>query len=129
MKAAKACSGKCGGGFCRGDKPRVWVVAACEGMISLFEKQASGQISLIPGSSDVFPSMEEFRAMLVTAEGEHKLDQLVIVGAKGDIAWMHTALPAPVAKYVTAEIEYPLIAGWFRRPLHLALALERVFSA
>jgi hypothetical protein len=63
------------------------------------------------------------------ADENHTLDQLIIVGAKSDIAWMHTALPAPIAQHITAEIEYPLMSGWFKQPPQLANALEHVFAA
>lgn len=98
-------------------------------MVSLFEKQADGHVALLPQSQGgVFSSMETFRNALALADENHTLDQLVIVGSKGDIAWMHASLPTPIAKHVAAEIEYPLISGWFRQPPHLAQALERVLA-
>lgn len=130
IRAASACSGKCRGDGCGSKTPRVWVVAACEGMVSLLEKQEDGHLDLLPEEGGgVFASMEAFRDRLVAAESRHELDQLVIVGARADIGWMHMMLPASVAGRVAAEIEYPLVAGWFRQPSHLEQALGHVLSA
>ena len=89
-------------------------------------------MSLLPqGDNVLFPSMEDFQKTLTVADEVHALDQLVIVGARNDIAWMHAAMPARVAKHVAAEIEYPLVAGWFKQvpKLHsLTQAIERVLT-
>lgn len=99
-------------------------------MISLFEKQPDGHIALLPqGENGVFPSLGNFQSTLIAADENHVLGQLIIVGAKGDIAWVHASLPQAIAKHVAAEIEYPLMSGWFKQPPHLAQVLEQVFSA
>lgn len=120
------------GGAC-GKPPAVWVVAACGGMISLFEKQAGGHLALLPcGGEAVFPSMESFHTILKQAEAEHRLEQLVLVGSANDIAWMHHSLPPTIAHHIAAEINYPLVSGWFREPAPLqglAGALKQLFSA
>ena len=131
IKTAKACSGKCmGSGACGNNQPRVWVAAACDGMVSLFEKQSDGHIALLPqAQSAVFSSVQLFQEALANADHAHMLGQLIIVGAKSDIAWMHASLPAAIAHHVAAEIEYPLMSGWFKQPPQLASALEKVFAA
>jgi hypothetical protein len=128
----KACSGKCKSGGCR-TTPRVWVVAACEGMISLFEKNAKGALaSMSQDGNAVFASLDAFRKSLDTAEYDHSFDQLVIIGSSSDIAWIHASLPQSAMRHIVAEIEYPLMAGWFKQPLplpNLTHALEGVFAA
>lgn len=79
----------------------------------------------------VFPSLESFLGYMTQAIERKRLDQLVIVGAENDIAWVHAALPDALAKHVAAEIKYPLLPGWFTEaaPLpHLTQALEPLFS-
>ncbi len=111
-------------------QPNILVVAACEGMISLFEKHQDGHVALLANvESNVFSKMEEFHNILIAADENQSLGKLIIVGAKGDIAWMHAALPSAIAIHVAAEIEYPLISGWFKQPSHLAYELEQVLSA
>lgn len=131
LTATKACSGKCtGGGACGNKTPRVWVAAACDGMISLFEKNPDGHLALLAGQERaIFSSMEDFQHALLAADNHKRLDQLVLVGAKGDIAWVHTALPTGITTHIAAEIEYSLMPGWFKQPPQLAHVLERVFAA
>ena len=128
----KACSGKCKNGGCTG-APRVWVVAACEGMVSLFEKTADGNISPKPqGKQVVFSSLGHFQQSINNAEQTKAFDQLVIVGGAGDIAWLHSLLSQDAASYIAAEIKYPLLANWFKEPFpmpHLTKALQSVFAA
>lgn len=132
ITANKACSGKCKSGMC-GDTPRVWVVAACEGMISLFEKDTRGVIAPMPqGDQAVFSSLDAFQKSMDNAEHAHAFDQLVIIGSNNDIAWIHASLSAPATRYIVAEIEYPLLPAWFKQPLplpNLTHALEGVFAA
>ncbi len=126
-----ACSGKCSNA-CGSSPLRVWVAAASEGMISLFEKYTDGRLQSLAQAESVFPSMEAFQNALMAGEKTHALDQLILVGSRNDIAWIHAALPISLAKHVAAEIEYPLMSGWFRQtpPLqHLTHALEHVFFA
>lgn len=130
IAANKACSGKCKGSGC-GGASRVWVVAACEGMISLFEKDPQG--ALAPAShlpQGVFASLEQFQRHIEEAEQAHAFDQLVVIGSSNDIGWIHASLPEPAMRHIVAEIEYPLLPAWFRQPLPtLTHALEGVFSA
>ncbi len=126
---AKACSGKCLKGGC---KPRanVWIVAACDGMMSLLEKQADGHLTLIPqGESLVSSSIDSFREYLSHATETSSYTQLVMIGAPNDISWMRAALPDNAAKYIVAEIKYPLLPQWFRQPplKSLTQALEQIF--
>lgn len=116
-----ACSGKCRGGTCRKGAPRVWVVAACGGMVSLFAQGDDGSLSA-PGDTAVFSSLDRFRHSIDEAEGRHAFDQLVIVGSRSDIAWVHAALPSAAEHHIMAEIEYPLLPGWFRQDQSQQLA-------
>lgn len=101
-------------------------------MISLFEKNPDGHLSPLPqGDTPIFSSIDDFRNTLVDAEAKHQLHQLIIVGGATDLAWMHSALPAPVAGHIAAEINYPLMAEWFRQAPEmrgLAGALEYVLN-
>ncbi|NBX03001.1 MAG: hypothetical protein EBR02_02830 [Alphaproteobacteria bacterium] len=130
MQAPKACSGKCMGSCAKAS--RVWVVAACEGMLSLFEKKKDGHLRLMPQSDhSLFPSLEVFRDMLLSAEERNLFDQLIIVGSGNDIAWVQMSLPSIVSKRIVAEIQYPLVVGWFRQGEalpQLTQALENVFT-
>lgn len=132
LPLAKACSGKCKADACR-SVPRVWVLAASEGIIGVFEKNLQGELQLgRMGAQSVFYSLEDFQKAVVTAEAGHNIDQLVIVGSGNDIAWLHAALPQPATRHIAAEIEYPLLSGWFKQPMpltQLTQALEQVFSA
>jgi hypothetical protein len=127
----KACSGKCKNGVC-GSVPRVWVVVACEGMISLFEKDMQGILVPMPQSDQaVFASLDQFQKSIEKAEHAHAFDQLVIVGGSNDIAWIHASMPQSATRHIVAEIEYPLLSAWFKQPLpllNLARALESVFA-
>ncbi len=128
---AAACSGKCKSGGC-GKSPRVWVVAACEGMVSLFAKDASGAFALVEDAPQrVFATIEQFQQSLDDATHEKKFDQIVIVGSSNDIAWVHCALPACTVGHIAAEINYPLLSGWFKEPApmpHLSQALQGVLA-
>lgn len=110
----------------------MWVVAACEGMISLFEKTPAGALALrAEGGGPVFSSLEEFQRSMDRAEQVHAFDRLIIVGSGSDIAWVHSTLPEAMARHIAAEIKYPLLPAWFRQaaPLSgLTHALESVFT-
>lgn len=125
--ANKACSGKCKDGVCP-SSPRIWVLAACGGMIALLEKGPQSKLApLSHGESVVFASLEEFQHTMNTST----FDQLVIVGSKGDVAWVHASLPPTATPRIAAEIEYPLLPAWFKQPLpmgQLTHALENLFS-
>lgn len=129
--SSKACSGKCKS-TCS-SAPRVWVVTACEGMISLFEKDVQGKMHPLHGlDSAVFSSLEAFQNAIEKAEDRHRFDQLVIIGSGGDIAWVHASLPSSATRHIVAEIEYPLLPAWFKQPQplpSLARAIEGVFNA
>lgn len=126
---AKACSGKCKGGGC-GSAPKVWVLAACEGVIALFQKQADGHLSPLSDGHG-WLGAEGVRDRLVEASQSSAFSQLVLVGSASDIAWTQASLPASVSQHIVAEIEYPLLSGWFKAPSHisrLTQALEHVFE-
>ena len=115
IAASKACTGKCkGGGACH-NAPRVWVVAACEGMISLFEKDMEGTLlPILQNDQGVFASLDQFQKSIDKADRAHAFDQLVVVGSSNDIAWLHASLPQSATRHIVAEIEYPLMAIWFK---------------
>jgi hypothetical protein len=108
----------------------VWVVTACEGMIALFEKKKDGSFApRISEGSAVFPTVEQFQQAIRDADG---FDQLVIIGSSNDMAWIHTSLPPAATGRIAAEIEYPLLAAWFKQPpplAQLAQVLSTLFSA
>jgi len=110
----KACSGKCKGSGQCGGVPRIWVVAACAGMVALFEKKPGGHLSLLPQAGrPVASSLEGFAHHLAAAADDKKFDQLLLVGSANDISWIRHTLPQQASRSVSAEIEYPLVAGWF----------------
>lgn len=115
-----------------GSVPRIWLVAACEGMVSLFEKDMRGKILPVHMvNQPVFASLDQFQKYIDKADHDHTFDQLVIIGSNNDIAWIHASLPISATRHIAAEIEYPLLAAWFKQPLplqHLTQALERVFD-
>ena len=122
-----ACSGKCRAGGCA-SAPRVWVAAACDGMITLLGKRPGGELVVLPGDEQgIFGSIDDFRRHMESAEAAHQFDQLIVVGSAGDIAWVHSSLPQQAERLITAEIKYPLLSQWFREPPrlpHLTQALN-----
>lgn len=126
----KACSGKCKSSSCS-NAPRIWVVAACEGMISLFVKSEHGILQSPPDKNRIFSSLEGFQHFVSNAEMEQAFDQLVIVGSSNDIAWIHASLPATATRFIVAEIEYPLLPAWFGSSgiSKLPQALQHLFQA
>lgn len=131
ITVAKGCLGKCKGGGACFNVPQVWVLAACEGMISLFEKDAKGALLQVSAHEKaVFASLDEFQKFIDKAEMAQAFDQIVIVGGGNDIAWIHASLPQSAMRHILAEIEYPLMPGWFKEAglSQLANALKNVFS-
>lgn len=127
MPFQKACTGKCKNGTCR--KPRAWVVAACDGMFSIFEKNEAGVALLkYKDKHAVFSSAERFQQIVEEKSAAHPFDQLVIVGSPEDIAWAHSSLPPNVANYITAEIKYPLHSNWFEEPFALPQLTTAIHS-
>jgi hypothetical protein len=129
LQQAKACSGKCTGGACSAP-PRVWLLAACNGMVVIFEKD-SGKLNLLPqGESVISPSIEAFYNHLSAAAKSEKFNQLILVGSETDISWAQALLPPTLSKYIVAEIKYPLMQSWFQQAPDLSKltnALENLF--
>lgn len=125
--ASKACTGKCKGGACS-TLPRVWVLAACGGMIAILERDADGAWAPVTGGeSAVFNSLDHFQQTISAGP----FNQLVIVGSRSDVAWVHASLPIAATPHIAAEVEYPLLPAWFKQmpPMpHLAQALENIFN-
>ena len=113
--------------------PRVWVVAACDGMISLFEKCADGHVKLIrQGNNAIASSTDDFRHYLQDSVKKNLFSQLIVVGDASDISWTRISLPEEAAKHIVAEIEYPLVPRWFRQSPDLkglSQALEQLFQS
>ncbi len=129
--APKACSGKCKSGGCA-PEPTVWVLAACGGMATLLSKQPDGQLKpLNANQSGTASLVDGVRDQLTKAAQCGAFNQLVLVGSANDIAWTQASLPADVSKHIVAEIEYPLVAGWFSQTdrTKLAQALDHLFDA
>ncbi len=126
----KACTGKCSG-TCKSSG--TWVLAACGGMVSLFERHADGGMTLLrPSDEAITPRVEELQQFLLHASQENKFSQLVLVGTANDIAWAEAILPESMTAQIVAEIQYPLIPTWFREEASLpklTKALEQVFAA
>ena len=119
----KACSGKCMGS-CKSVGSQVWVVAACNGMLSLFEKRGEHLTPI--GSDTSFSSLEAFSHFLRGAAEREEFSQLMIIGSEQDVAWAECALPEEAARKLVAEMKYPLLPGWFSQMSQLTAALERV---
>ena len=51
-------------------------------------------------------------------------------GMQWNIAWLHASIADQAAHHVAAEIEYPLMTGWFREEgyPHLTKALNNILS-
>ena len=128
--ANKACSGKCLG-KCPSPSS-TWLVAACGGMISLFKKEANGNLVLLsPDGETIAPSIEDFALTMQHAAHNQDFNQLILAGSANDMAWVRIALPDNVAKSSVAELEYPLIPAWFKHAgdmSHLTHALENMLQ-
>lgn len=109
---SSACTSCCPG-TCHGSG-KMWIVAACEGHMALYEKGPGGGAELIPIGQDVTPwSLENLVNLLKTYHAQKQFEQLLIVGSQNDLSWVQSLLPEEVANCVVAEIRYPLMAGWF----------------
>ena len=107
-----ACIGGCPG-TCHGSG-RMWVVAACDGHMALYEKWRYANAELIPLGQDIVPrSLEALVALLRESHAQKQFEQLLIVGSQNDLCWVQSLLPEQVANCVVAEIRYPLLASWF----------------
>lgn len=131
VRPIKACSGKCSGAGCSSDA-YIWVVAACEGMISLFAKHQDGRLPIIfQGTNAVASSVEEFRKFISAAFLKQSFSQLILVGSPQDLSWLRASLPENVAKYTVAEMKYPLIPNWFQQAPDmgsLSKAINQLFT-
>ena len=87
---------------------------------------------MLQNNHAVFASLKQFQKSIDDADHANAFDQLVIVGGSNDISWIHASLPQSATRHIVAEIEYPLLAAWFKQPLPLpglTSALECVFTA
>ena len=109
-----ACSGKCVEGC--GLKPAIWVIAACDGLIALFQQNSDGRVSIVPqGDSFLSPSVEVFSSTLLSALRRGAFNRLVLIGSPQDMVWVQLSLPASLTKHIVAEISHPLSVGYFQR--------------
>lgn len=121
---AAGCSGACSG-QCQSKRARVWVLAASRGALALYEKNDRG--GMLPlQQSPVVTDHKTSIATLKKAASDGRFDHLLLVGSATDIAWVHSLLPASLAKSVMAEIHYTLNPDWFRPQAPLATELARV---
>lgn len=98
----------------------MWVVAACNGRVAMFSKQRE-VLSVIPqGEGNIFPSLEEFVRAIRSAAKRDAFNQLLIIGAPGDLAWLQVSLPPEASGRVVAEVPYPLLPEWFQPDSKLA---------
>ncbi len=122
FESAKACSGKClGGGKIGGNcstgvqSSKVWVIAACNGMISLYEKGKDAHLEAIKFRDDyIISNLKGFSDALEEITSHKNNNQIIVVGSKNDISWIHTAIPKELERNIVAEIEYPLLPAWFK---------------
>lgn len=121
----KACSGKCRG-TCASGAPKLWVIAACNGMVSLFEKSGTELHPVTCDGETIFSSMERFHQLIKDSAEQDKFNQLVVVGASNDVAWIHTSLPQTASRRIVAEMQYPLLPGWFPDTSQLSHVLQTV---
>ena len=102
-----------------GQKPAsscLWVIAACNGMVSLFERGNNGKLYALTGMDYTQPgSLPECLRLLTQAESLGELTQCILVGSASDIAWMQVLLPPSIQKKIRADIEYPIIASLFKQ--------------
>lgn len=102
----KACDGRCQGNC--GKAPRLWVLVACEGRIGVLHKKGDSL-----SKAGMYGSLEEFCALMRDATDMRRFDQLIMVGARGDIGWLQAALPEDAGSRIMAEMTYPLLPDWF----------------
>lgn len=128
IKGEGGCSGSC---LNKQKNPaHVWVIAACEGMIALYAKDDGGHLSVLKQHGQALaPSVDEFRAFMASGMEAKRFDQLLIVGTTSDIAWLEAYLPEGIHKYIVAEIQYPLVAKWFKADdiAQLTQAMQALF--
>ncbi|MBL0317989.1 MAG: hypothetical protein IPP74_01595 [Alphaproteobacteria bacterium] len=108
------CSGKCS----HPCKPlnKIWIIAVCEGMISIFEKSGTDIFCLIQqGDNTVMPFIDGFSQIIEHACDEGKFGKLLLVGSEKDLSWLRYLLSAKVSRYIMAEVKYPLLIDWFKQ--------------
>ncbi|HEU5048071.1 MAG TPA: hypothetical protein VFT64_09555 [Rickettsiales bacterium] len=126
-----ACSGKCMGGCSKGGNRR-WIIAACDGHIALLQQKDGGLVQIAPEQITVFTSVQAFWQVMDKAVRSNEVDQIIIVGSEGNIAWVQLLLPPDALKRVVAEIRYPLMTRWLEPssdPEMLVKVLELVLNA
>lgn len=104
-----ACSGRCGSD-CQKEPLQHWIIAACDGCISVLE--VDGKQAKARSDGIAFSSAAAFSDYL--AARSEAFDQLIVIGSRNDIAWVSTIIPLELSKCIVAEITYPLVKDWFR---------------
>lgn len=119
---ARACSGKCRG-QCSRVLPRVWVIAASSGLVSVLERQRDG---LSPYGNSAYYSPDMFGQMVRELEEKDTPEQIILVGSDNDRAWLQATLPLEASRRIVAEIPQTLDKAWFTQDglseLRLALS-------
>lgn len=105
---ARACSGKCRG-QCSRVLPRVWVIAASNGLVSVLLRVRSG---LVPYEDTTYYSPDSFCQMVRALEEEAAPAQIIVVGNESDRAWVQAALPFEIGRRVVAEIPETVEPSW-----------------
>lgn len=94
----------------------IWVIAACNGMASIFERNPLGRLQPLTGMEYLEPSLlSDCLCFLSQAESLGELKQCILIGTATDIAWMRALLSSTIRTKIMTEIEYPLIAGLFQQ--------------
>lgn len=92
------------------------MLASCNGMVDIFEKEGACFKNRRANSERSFFLPEELSEWAERREASHAFDQLILIGAPHDNAWVHALLPEKAALRVVAEIPYPLLPVWMSEP-------------
>jgi hypothetical protein len=85
-------------------------------MVDVFEKNTPTLQSLNPSREHACFLPEELAEWMQSADTLQRFDQLILIGAPHDNAWVHAFLPQDAARRIVAEIPYPLLAAWMTEP-------------
>lgn len=105
---ARACSGKCRG-QCSRTLPRVWVIAASHGLVSVLLRLRDG---FRPYEDTTHYTPDAFCQMVRALEDEAAPAQVIIVGGESDRAWVQAALPLEISRRIVAEIPQSIDPSW-----------------
>lgn len=115
VASRKTCDGRCQAS-CKKKVQRCLIIAACGGLIAVLHKETEGLVPSPVLGETVYASLPQFNEALEAACSQRRFEQLVVVGAANDIAWMRMALPVEPQERLVAEIPYPLLPEWLQEP-------------